>query len=132
MSRTVSTAELRRRAVAAQGYASRTRRGRPIEVAAAIDRLGCVQLDSISAVERSHRITLAGRVGSYPRGTVSKLLGQGRVFEYWAHEACLVPIGDWPVWRRRMELLDDCRALFGRGSAADRILGNFATTAPSR
>ncbi|HZI34339.1 MAG TPA: crosslink repair DNA glycosylase YcaQ family protein [Gaiellales bacterium] len=102
MSRTVSTAELRRRAVAAQGYASRTRRGRPAEVAAAVDRLGCVQLDSISAVERSHRITLAGRVGSYPRGTVSKLLGQGRIFEYWAHEACLVPIGDWPVWRRRM------------------------------
>ena len=103
VSRTVSTAELRRRAVAAQGYASRTRRGRPVEVAAAIDRLGCVQLDSISAVERSHRITLAGRVGSYPRGTVSKLLGQGRVFEYWAHEACLVPIGDWPMWRRRMD-----------------------------
>jgi uncharacterized protein YcaQ len=102
VSRTVSTAELRHRAVAAQGYASRTRRGRPAEVAAAIDRLGSVQLDSISAVERSHRITLAGRVGSYPRGTVSKLLGQGHVFEYWAHEACLVPIGDWPMWRRRM------------------------------
>ena len=103
VSRTVSTAELRRRAVAAQGYAARTRRGRPAEVEAAIDRLGCVQLDSISAVERSHRITLAGRVGSYPRGTVSKLLGQGRIFEYWAHEACLIPIGDWPLWRRRME-----------------------------
>src|SRR5262249_51200541 len=35
--------------------------------------------------------------------TVSKLLGSGRVFEYWAHEACLIPVSDWPVWRRRME-----------------------------
>jgi uncharacterized protein len=99
----LSIAELRRRAVAAQGYAGRSRRGRPIEVEAAIQRLGCVQLDSISAVERSHRIALASRVGAYPRGTVSKLLGQGRVFEYWAHEACLIPVSDWPVWRRRMQ-----------------------------
>ncbi|HEY0389405.1 MAG TPA: crosslink repair DNA glycosylase YcaQ family protein [Gaiellales bacterium] len=99
----VTVAELRHRAVAAQGYAARTRRGRPAEVEAAIERLACVQLDSISAVERSHRIALCGRAGTYPRGTVSRLLGAGRVFEYWAHEACLVPICDWPVWRRRME-----------------------------
>ncbi|HEX2589483.1 MAG TPA: crosslink repair DNA glycosylase YcaQ family protein [Gaiellales bacterium] len=99
----ITIAELRHRAVAAQGYAARTRRGRPAEVEAAIDRLGCVQLDSISAVERSHRIAIGGRVGTYPRGTVSKLLGSGRVFEYWAHEACLIPAADWPVWRRRME-----------------------------
>jgi uncharacterized protein YcaQ len=134
VSRTVSTAELRRRAVSAQGYASRTRSGRPAEVAAAIDRLGSVQLDSISAVERSHRITLAGRVGSYPRGTVSKLLGQGRVFEYWAHEACLVPIGDWPLWRRRMEgrqahhwygpVIDNDPAL------ADRVLSEIRERGP--
>jgi uncharacterized protein YcaQ len=134
VSRTVSTAELRRRAVAAQGYASRTRRGRPIEVAEAIDRLGCVQLDSISAVERSHRITLAGRVGSYPRGTVSKLLGQGRVFEYWAHEACLVPIGDWPMWRRRM---DERRShhwfgpvIDGDPELADRVLSEIRERGP--
>jgi uncharacterized protein len=99
----ITIAEVRHRAVAAQGYASRSRRGRPAEVEAAIERLGCVQLDSISAVERSHRIAIAGRVGAYPRGTVSKLLGAGRVFEYWAHEACLIPAADWPVWRRRME-----------------------------
>ncbi|HYW29502.1 MAG TPA: crosslink repair DNA glycosylase YcaQ family protein [Gaiellales bacterium] len=99
----ITIAEVRHRAVAAQGYASRARRGSPAEVEAAIDRLGCVQLDSISAVERSHRITIGGRVGAYPRGTVSKLLGAGRVFEYWAHEACLIPAADWPVWRRRME-----------------------------
>jgi uncharacterized protein len=99
----ITIAELRHRAVAAQDYAARTRRGRPAEVEAAIHRLGCVQLDSISAVERSHRIAIGGRVGAYPRGTVSKLLGSGRVFEYWAHEACLIPAADWPVWRRRME-----------------------------
>ena len=103
MTAPVTIAELRHRAVAAQGYAARARRGRRADVEAVISRLGCVQLDSISAVERSHRIAIAGRAGAYPRGTVSKLLGAGRVFEYWAHEACLIHVSDWPVWRRRME-----------------------------
>jgi uncharacterized protein YcaQ len=102
---TVSLAQLRRYVVAHQGYATRFRRGRAADVAATIRRLGCVQLDSISAVDRAHRLTLTSRVGAYPRGTVSRLLGGGRVFEYWAHEACLVPIEDYPLFKRRMEHL---------------------------
>jgi hypothetical protein len=71
-------------------------------VAAAVSRLSCVQLDSISAVARSHRLTLLSRVGTYPPGTVAELLRTGRLFEYWAHEACLLPIELWPVMRRFM------------------------------
>jgi uncharacterized protein len=61
--------------------------------------LACVQIDSITAVERSHRIVLGSRVGDYPRQTVSRLLGEGRVFEFWAHQACLIPAEDWPLYR---------------------------------
>ncbi len=61
-----------------------------------------MQLDSITTVERSHRIALGGRVGDYPRETVSRLLGQGRIFEYWAHEACLIPVEEWPLFRAVM------------------------------
>jgi uncharacterized protein YcaQ len=102
---TVSLTQLRRYVVTHQGYATRFRRGRTADVATTIGRLGCVQLDSISAVDRAHRLTLTSRVGAYPRGTVSRLLGGGRVFEYWAHEACLVPIEDYPLFKRRMEHL---------------------------
>jgi uncharacterized protein YcaQ len=102
---TVSLAQLRRYVVAHQGYATRFRRARAADVAAAIGRLGCVQLDSISTVDRAHRLTLGSRVGAYPRGTVSRLLADGRIFEYWAHEACLVPIEDYPLFKRRMEHL---------------------------
>ena len=38
----------------------------------------------------------------YPRETISRLLGQGRLFEYWAHEQCLVPVEEWPLFRSRM------------------------------
>ena len=100
---TVRAAAVRRLAVAAQGYSGRYRRATASSVEAAIRRLSCVQLDSISTVERSHRIVLTSRVGNYPRDTVSGLLGQGRIFEFWAHEACLLPIESWPLFRRAME-----------------------------
>ena len=100
---TVSATAVRRLAVAAQGYASRYRRATDSSVEAAIRRLSCVQLDSISTVERSHRIALTSRVGNYPREAVSNLLSQGRIFEFWAHEACLLPIESWPLFRRAMQ-----------------------------
>ena len=100
--RTVSLAALRRIVIGAQGYASRSRTGTRHEVEDAIRRLSCVQLDSITAVERSHRIALGSRVGAYPRATVSRLLGEGSIFEYWAHEACLIPVEEWPLFRPRM------------------------------
>jgi uncharacterized protein YcaQ len=100
---TVSLAEIRFRVVAAQGYASRARTGTAAEVLETIRRLGCVQLDSISTVERSHRIALGARVGAYPETAIAKLMRAGQIFEYWAHEACLVPIEDFRMHRWRME-----------------------------
>jgi uncharacterized protein YcaQ len=99
---TISLAQLRRYVVDHQTYSGRFRRAGVAEVEAAVRRLGAVQLDSISTVERAHRLTLGSRVGAYPPGTVSELLGQGRIFEFWAHEACLLPIEDYQLyeWRR--------------------------------
>jgi hypothetical protein len=110
---TVSVAQLRRYVVAHQGYATRFRRARADDVAAAVRRLGCVQLDSISTVGRAHRLTLGSRIGTYPETAVSRLLKDGRLFEYWAHEACLVPIEDYPLFKRRMEHLRE-RHWWGR------------------
>ena len=100
--RTVSLTALRRLTIVAQGYASRARTGSSREVEETIRRLSCVQLDSISAVERSHRIALSSRVGAYRSGTVPRLLARGRVFEYWAHEACLLPVEEWPLFVSQM------------------------------
>jgi uncharacterized protein len=104
---TVSLAQLRRYIVAHQGYTARFRRARAADVEAALRRLRAVQLDSISTVDRAHRLTLTSRIGAYPEPVVSRLLSEGRVFEYWAHEACLVPIEDWPLFKRRMEHLSE-------------------------
>ncbi len=100
---TVSLADIRRTIVAAQGFASRFRRAGEADVEAAIRRLGAVQLDSISTVDRAHRLTLSARVGAFDPEVVPHLLRRGRIFEYWAHEASLLPIELWPHFRRVMD-----------------------------
>jgi uncharacterized protein len=100
---TVSLTAIRRLAVSTQGYAPRFRRAAAGDVEGAIRRLGAVQLDSISAVDRAHRLTLSSRIGAYSEAELQELLTSGRVFEYWAHEACLLPIELWPHCRRTMQ-----------------------------
>jgi hypothetical protein len=99
----VRIAQVRRVVLAAQGYASRFRRADEIDVEGTIRRLTAVQLDSISTVERAHRLTLSARIGAYPESAVPELLRSGRIFEYWAHEASLLPIELWPHFRTVMD-----------------------------
>jgi uncharacterized protein YcaQ len=98
----VSLAGIRRLMVSRQGYASRFRRASEDDVEATIRRLTAVQLDSISVVDRAHRLTISSRIGSFDDAIVPRLLGEGRVFEYWAHEASLLSIELWPYFRQVM------------------------------
>jgi uncharacterized protein YcaQ len=102
-STTVTLAQIRRTIVGAQGFAGRYRRARTADVETAIRRLSAVQLDSISTVDRAHRLTLSSRIGSFDPEEVPKLLRAGRIFEYWAHEASLLPVELWPHFRTVME-----------------------------
>ena len=99
----ISVDALRRHVIAAQGYTGRRRRSEAADVERTIRALGAVQLDSISRVDRSHRLTLASRIGAYPKDCITDLLARGRLFEYWAHEACLMTVDAWPMWKRRMD-----------------------------
>jgi uncharacterized protein len=132
---TVRLAEIRRRTVAAQAYASRARSGTAEELLAAVRRAGCIQLDSISTVERSHRIALGARVGAYPEEAVARLLRTGCLFEYWAHEACLLPVEDYPLHRWRMAKYADEHPWHGNVLArepelTDRVLGEIRERGP--
>jgi len=113
-----SAPALRRYIVAHQGFAPRFRRGGRAEIAATIRALGAVQLDSISTVDRAHRLTLAARIGAFDERGVSLLLGEGAIFEYWAHEACLLPIEDYGLFKRRMLHLAN-RHWWGRERTAE-------------
>jgi len=128
---TVTIAALRRYVVAHQRYAARFRRAKRGELEAEVRRLQAVQLDSIATVDRAHRLTLSSRIGAYDESDVSALLREGRIFEYWAHEACLLPIEDYPLFKRRMHELRD-RHWWGRERTAEgrkverRVLARIA------
>ena len=89
--------------LAAQGLIPRrthpaTRR----DVLAAIREMGALQIDSISIVARSPYLVLWSRLGPYDPTWLDDLLVRRRLFEYWSHAACFLPIEDWPLYRRDM------------------------------
>ncbi len=63
------------------------------EILNIIRRLGCIQIDTINVVERSHYMTFWSRLGPYDKEHLDQLLHPDRkVFEYWAHAASIIPI----------------------------------------
>jgi uncharacterized protein len=69
-----------------------------------VRHLGCLQLDPISVVARSHQLVVWSRVGRYDRKLLRRLQERDRVlFEYWAHAASLVPSSDLPIHRWTMD-----------------------------
>ncbi len=68
-----------------------------------IERLGVVQIDTISVVERTQYLVLWSRLGGYDARHLDALLYPHRhVFEYWGHAASILPMADYPYYRRRM------------------------------
>ena len=131
---TTSLTGIRRLVVSTQSYAPRFRRARTVDVEGAIRRLGAVQLDSISTVDRAHRLTLSSRIGAYEEEKLRDLLASGRVFEYWAHEACLLPIELWPHCRRTMEGTAHWRfherAMLDHGDLVEPVLERIRAEGP--
>jgi len=72
------------------------------DLVAAIRQMGALQIDTIHIVARSPYLVLWSRVGNYPAGWLDELLAERQVFEQWAHEACFLPIEDYPLYRRLM------------------------------
>lgn len=105
MKDSLTAGEARRIALAAQGFGARPdgEVGRR-QLVKLVDRLGVVQIDSVNVVSRTHYLPAFSRLGAYPRELLEEI-AWGRkkaLFEYWAHEASLLPLGAQPLFRWRM------------------------------
>jgi uncharacterized protein YcaQ len=131
---TVTLAGIRRTIVHAQGFTGRVRRADEADVEAAVRRLTAVQLDSISAVDRAPRLTLSARIGHFDPDHLPRLLREGRVFEYWAHEASLLPVELWPHFRAAMDESSQpgiyTRVLRDHGELVEPILARIREEGP--
>ena len=103
---TLSPRTARRIALAAQGF-GRARPATPgrSHVRDLVRRLGVVQIDSVNVVTRTHYLPGFSRLGDYPREALeAEAWGARRgLFEYWGHEASLLPLEMQPLLRWRME-----------------------------
>ena len=105
-----------------------------------IERLGVIQIDSVNVVSRTHYLPLFSRLGAYPREVLEKLAWGKKpaLFEYWAHEASLLPLRLQPLLRWRMEDARGgvgiwgsvARALRERPEAMERILDDIRRHGP--
>jgi len=69
-----------------------------------IERMGFVQLDSISTVERAHHLTLLSRYQTYRKNHLKALIERDRLlFEHWTHDASIIPTRFYPYWKHRFE-----------------------------
>jgi uncharacterized protein YcaQ len=96
-----SLEQARSLAVAAQGLHTQSDPSRAEET---LRGLGCIQLDTISVVRRSHELVQIAR--GVPVADAQQLISRATppvLFEYWAHAASLIPLSLWPLFafRRR-------------------------------
>ncbi|RYE68511.1 MAG: winged helix-turn-helix domain-containing protein [Rhizobiaceae bacterium] len=115
----IGLALARRVALAAQGFGG-TRPDNPksIHLLRELERIQLHQIDSVNVLSRAHYLPAFSRLGLYSRGDLDRLAWgpkrERRLFEYWAHEASLLPFGLHPLLRWRMAQAD--RGEVGWGS----------------
>ncbi len=86
-----------------------------------VNRLGCLQIDTINVVERAHYLTLWTRLGQYEKEHLDALAYRDRLlFEHWAHSACYIPFKDYRYYIKSMKVRrEEMRARFAKRSKAD-------------
>jgi uncharacterized protein len=100
----------RRIAVAAQGFAEAKPRGQVTRahLRRLLSRIQVLQLDSVSVAVRAHYAPVFSRLGPYDRDVLDRAAWSHTarsprlLVEYWAHEAALMSVDDWPLLRWRM------------------------------
>jgi len=108
----LSLAEARRAALAAQGLHRRSPAATPglgpAALARSVAACGLLQVDSIQVLARAHLVPTYSRSGAYDVTALERASGRAprRLVETWAHEASIVPVSTYPllaVRRRRAE-----------------------------
>ncbi|MDB4938574.1 MAG: hypothetical protein JWP87_5546 [Labilithrix sp.] len=111
-----SLAEARRIALAAQALdAPRRASAKGAALLETVDRLGVLQIDAVNVLARAHYVPLYSRLGPYDQARLDDAAyGRSRsLFEYWGHQASLLPVSLQPLFRWRMERARSLEQIYG-------------------
>ncbi|MCH7801004.1 MAG: YcaQ family DNA glycosylase, partial [Chloroflexi bacterium] len=112
-----------------------------------ITQIGCVQIDTLQMVRRSQYLVIWSRLGSYDTTLFDDLLSgdsdteNGRkLFEYWLHAACLIPLADYryslPLTRKYREGAAGWRRSWieqpGNRALVDQVMSHIQENGPAR
>ncbi len=137
-----SALEARRIALAAQGFTeARPSAAEAPHLKKLTRRLGLLQIDSVNVLVRAHYMPAFSRLGAYGAALLDKAAYDGRrrhLFEYWGHEASLLPVEHYPLFRWRMDDADKLTNIWGgiadakreQSQYVDRILEEVTARGP--
>lgn len=138
-----SRAEARSIALAAQGLDT-VRRGSATRssLLRTVDRLGVLQIDAVNVLARAHYVPLFSRHGPYEASLldVAAYGTERTLFEYWGHQASLLPVSLQPLFRWRMARAASLEQIYlglakfvrARRSYVDSVLAEVAARGPLR
>jgi uncharacterized protein len=104
MGEMISADAARRIALGAQGFGGAKpsgkidrRHGRKL-----FDQIGLIQVDSVNVLVRSQELPIFARLGAHSRDLLPSMIRSNELFEYWGHEASLLPVELHHLFRWKM------------------------------
>jgi uncharacterized protein YcaQ len=119
----LSLPQARRVALDAQGFG----RARPLKtpdrrhVRRVLQHTQLFQIDSVNVLQRAHYLPAFSRLGAYPTSVIDRMAYRDHeLFEYWAHEAAMLPVALQPLMRWRMRRAESMLDRWGHISKVAR------------
>ena len=133
----LSLPDARRIALSAQGFGRARPAGEIAKagVVRAVRALGVLQIDSVNVLVRSHYVPLYSRLGNYAMSLLDEAAYGGRrrqLFEYWGHEASLLPVELQPLLRWRMQRAKNGDGTWGNVARFGREQAQFCAEVLAR
>ncbi|MDX2430447.1 MAG: crosslink repair DNA glycosylase YcaQ family protein [Bacteroides sp.] len=92
----LSIEEARKLVLLSQRVPPKKQTGKALDATlSAIENLGYIQIDTISAIQRAHHHTLWSRNPKYLSSHLDDLMVEKKIFEYWSHAAAYLPMRDY-------------------------------------